>query len=113
MTATTATSNASTNAKISTIQPIEGAIGNIALYYYQGKYPIYKSMDDGMYHAKSVVDAWNGAQQDNKRVNNWRRLPSTDELIAYLSSETRISVSEIIHNKKQQNRAMQHLDGRR
>ena len=64
-----------------------------------------------MYHAKSVIDAWNNAQQDNKRVNNWRRLPSTEELITYLSSDARISVSEIITSKHQQNTKNRYLDG--
>ena len=32
-------------------------------------------------------------------------------LITYFSSDARISVSEIIHDKKQQNCSMQYLDG--
>ena len=106
------TTAAPVNAKINTIHPIEGgAKGNIALFYYQGKYPIYKSLDDNMYHAKSVIDAWNKTNGATKKVDHWRALKETDEYICYISSETGIPVSELIHVKRQQNREFRHLDG--
>ena len=105
------TTTTSVNAKISTIQPIEGAKGNIALYYYQGKYPIYKSLDDNMYHAKSVIDAWNKANSTTKKVDHWRASKETDDYIRYISSETGIPVSELIYIKRQQSRDFRHLDG--
>ena len=66
------TITATVNAKINTIQPIEGAKGNIALFYYQGKYPIYKSLDDNMYHLKSVMDAYKASTDKdiNKHLIN-------------------------------------------
>ena len=99
------------NAKINTIQPIEGAKGNIALFYYQGKYPIYKSLDDGLFHAKSIIDAFNGSNGKTKKINHWYDLVDTKEYIAFVSRKSGIPTSELIVKKKQQNTKMQYLDG--
>ena len=81
------TATAPVNAKINTIQPIEGARGNIALFYYQGKYPIYKSLDDGLYNLNSVIDAFKASTNINIakcKVTKWLSNDATKRLIAYL-----------------------------
>ena len=101
------------NAKINTIQPIEGAKGNIVKFYYQGKYPIYKSLDDNMYHLKSVMDAFKASSNtDIKKCDicEWKKLDSTRRLIEYLSNHG-YPCSEPICKKRQQNVRMQYLDG--
>ena len=107
------TASASVNAKINTIQSIEGARGNIALFYYQGKYPIYKSLDDNMYHLKSVMDAYkaNTDKDISKNlINDWVKLKKTDELVSYFR-ETGIPVSRVLTQKRQQNNNFRYLDG--
>lgn len=101
------------NTKINTIQPIEGAKGNIALYHYQGKYPIYKSLDDNMFHLGSVRDAYkNSTDNDIKKtdVSHWRELKKTEELVQYFS-ERGIPRSKVLSKKRQQNPQMRYLDG--
>ena len=101
------------NIKINTIQPIDGAKGNIALFYYQGKYPIYKSMDDGLYHLGSVRDAYKASTDKdiNKNlINDWIKLKRTQEMIKHLR-ETGIPVSRILIQKRQQNNNFRYLDG--
>ena len=96
-------STASSKCKINTIQPIEGAKGNIALFYYQGKYPIYKSLDDGLYHAKSIIDAFNNSNNKTKKINHWYDLVDTKDYIAFVSRKSGIPTSKLIVKKKQQN----------
>ena len=101
------------NAKINTVQPIEGAKGNIALYYYQGKYPIYKSLDDNMYHLGSVMDAFKvSTDKDISKnlINDWVKLKRTQELVSYLA-ETGIPVSKVLVQKHQQDNSFRYLDG--
>ena len=81
------TTTAPVNAKINTIQSIEGAKGNIALFYYQGKYPIYKSLDDGLYNLNSVIDAFKASTNIDiakYKVTKWLSNDATKRLIAYL-----------------------------
>lgn len=104
---------ATDNSKINTIQPIEGAKGNIALFYYQGKYPIYKSLDDDMYHLKSVMDAFKASSDiDTKKccICEWKQLESTKRLIDYLLNHS-YHRSKTAIKKQQQNAKMQYLDG--
>ena len=101
------------NTKIDTIQTIEGAKGNIALFYYQGKYPIYKSLDDNMYHLKSVMDAYKASTDVNIKkldVSHWMELKKTQELIEYFL-ERGIPRSGVLSKKRQQNNQLQYLDG--
>lgn len=107
------TSTAPVNAKINTIQPIKGAKGNIALFYYQGKYPIYKSLDDNMYHLKSVMDAYKASTDVNIKkldVSHWMELKKTQELIEYFLKRG-IPRSGVLSKKRQQNIQLQYLDG--
>ena len=107
------TNETTVNAKINTIQPIEGAKGNIALFYYQGKYPIYKSLDDNMYHLKSVMDAFKAStDKDIKKldVSHWMELKKTQELIEYFLKRG-IPRSGVLSKKRQQNIQLQYLDG--
>ena len=109
LTATTAP----VNAKINTIQPIKGAKGNIALFYYQGKYPIYKSLNDNMYHLKSVMEAFkvsSGADIKKCDIYEWKRLESTTRLIEYLSKPGYPGLKPMI-KKWQQNANLRYLDG--
>ena len=101
------------NAKINTIQPIEGAKGNIALFYYQGKYPIYKSLDDNMYHLKSVMNAFKDSSDiDIKKCDicEWKKLDSTKRLIKYLL-EHGYPCSKTMIKKRQQKPQDRYLDG--
>ena len=96
-----------------TIQLIEGAKGNIALFYYQGKYPIYKSLDDNMYHLKSVMDAYKASTEEdiNKNdISHWRELKKTDELVNYFL-ERGIPRSKVLIQKRQQKPQNRYLDG--
>ncbi len=107
------TTIAPVNAKINTIQPIEGAKGNIALFYYQGKYPIYKSLDDNMYHLKSVMDAYKASTDKDiskNLINDWVKLKKTQELVSYFF-ETGIPVSKVLIQKRQQRPQNRYLDG--
>ena len=73
--------------RFETIQPIEGAKGNIAAFYYQGKYPINKSLDDDTYHLKSVMDAFKNSVNrpvTKDDVNKWLENESTKRTIFYL-----------------------------
>lgn len=106
-------STAASNAKFNTIQPIDGAKGNIVKFYYQGKYPIYKSLDDNMYHLKSVMEAFkvsSGADIKKSDIYEWKRLEATERLIEYLS-EPGYPGSKPIIKKHQQNTKMRYLDG--
>ena len=101
------------NTKLNTIQPIEGAKGNIALYYYQGKYPIYKSLDDNMYHLKSVMDAYKASTDKDfskNDISHWRELKKTDELVNYFR-ERGFPRSQVLLQKRQQNNNFRYLDG--
>lgn len=101
------------NGKINTIQPIEGTKGNIARYYYQGKYPIYKSLDDNMYHLKSVMVAYKDSTDrdiSKNLINDWIKLKKTQELVSYFF-ETGIPVSKVLVRKQQQKPQNRHLDG--
>ena len=107
------TTIAPVNAKINTVQPIDGAKGNIALFYYQGKYPIYKSMDDNMYHLKSVMDAYKASTDKDiskNLINDWVKLKKTNELVQYFA-ETGIPVSKVLTQKHQQKPQNRYLDG--
>ncbi len=73
--------------RFETIQPIEGAKGNIAAFYYQGKYPINKSLDDDTYHLKSVMDAFRDSVNRpiaKEVINKWLDNDSTKRSIFYL-----------------------------
>ena len=101
------------NAKFNTVQPIEGAKGNIALFYYQGKYPIYKSVDDNMYHLKSVMDAFKASTDaDIKKCDicEWKKLDSTKRLIGYLLDHG-YPCSKTMIKKQQQKPQDRYLDG--
>ncbi len=107
------TTTAPVNAKINTIQPIEGAKGNIALFYYQGKYPIYKSLDDDMYHLKSVMEAFKASSgTDIKKcdIYEWKRLESTRRLVDYLSKPGYPGLEPMV-KKWQQSADLRYLDG--
>ena len=98
------TTTAPVNAKINTVQPIEGAKGNIALFYYQGKYPIYKSLDDNMYHLKSVMEAYKASTDKDiskNDISHWCELKKTQELVSYFF-ERGIPRSKVLMQKHQQ-----------
>ena len=101
------------NTKFNTIQPIEGAKGNIVKFYYQGKYPIYKSLDDNMYHLKSVMEAFKASSDiDIKKCDicEWKKLDSTKRLIGYLL-EHGYPCSKTLIKKQQQKPQNRYLDG--
>jgi hypothetical protein len=107
-------STAASNGKFDTIQPIEGAKGNIVKFYYQGKYPIYKSLDDNMYHLKSVMDAFKASSDNDIKkcdICEWKKLESTRRLIEFLSNHGYPCSEPPICKKRQQNIKMQYLDG--
>ena len=107
------TTTAPVNAKINTVQPIEGAKGNIALFYYQGKYPIYKSLDDNMYHLKSVMEAYKASTDKDiskNDISHWCELKKTQELVSYFF-ERGIPRSKVLMQKHQQTPQNRYLDG--
>lgn len=83
--------------RFETVQPIEGAKGNIAAFYYQGKYPINKSLDDDTYHLKSVMDAFKNSINrpvTKDDVNKWFENESTKRSIFYLLGITIVEEPE-------------------
>lgn len=78
----------STTAKFNTTQPIEGAKGNLALRYYQGKYGLVYRQNEKLYQLKSVERAFIESFKDieirtNTTPIHWLYKQETKRLLAY------------------------------
>lgn len=78
----------STTAKFNTTQSIDGAKGNLALRYYQGKYGLIYRQNEKMYQLKSVERAFIESFKDieirtNTVATLWLYKQETKRLLAY------------------------------